>query len=108
VASAGIASAGAFKVLVFSKTAGYRHESITNGLSAILQMGTNNNFDVVATENAADFTATNLARFRAVIFLSTSGEVLDDAQQNAFQGYIHGGGGVVGIHAASDTEYSWR
>ena len=107
LASAGMAPAGAFKVLVFSKTTGYRHDSITNGLAAIRQMGTNNNFDVVATENAADFTATNLAGFRSVIFLSTSGEVLDDAQQTAFQGYIESGGGFVGIHAASDTEYSW-
>lgn len=97
----------AFQVLVFSKTLGYRHDSITNGLAAIRQLGTNNSFEVVTTENAADFSSTNLARFAAVIFLSTSGDVLDDAQQSAFQDYIRGGRGFVGIHAASDTEYTW-
>ncbi len=101
------ASASDFKVLVFSKTAGFRHASITNGLAAIRQLGTNNHFDVVATENAADFNATNLAQFAAVIFLSTTGDVLDVAQQAVFENYIRAGGGFVGIHAASDTEYSW-
>ena len=101
------ASASEFKVLVFSKTAGFRHPSIPNGIAAIRQLGTNNNFEVGATENAADFTDSNLAQFAAVIFLSTTGDVLDEAQQSAFERYIRGGGGYVGIHAASDTEYSW-
>jgi type 1 glutamine amidotransferase len=96
-----------FKVLVFSRTAAFRHASIPNGIAAIGQLGTQNDFNVVASENAADFTDTNLAQFRAVIFLSTTGDVLDAAQQSAFERYIRGGGGYVGIHAASDTEYDW-
>jgi type 1 glutamine amidotransferase len=96
-----------FKVLVFSKTAVFRHASITNGIAAIRQLGTNNNFEVVATENAADFTDVNLAQFAAVIFLSTTGDVLDAAQQTVFENYIRSGRGYVGIHAASDTEYTW-
>jgi type 1 glutamine amidotransferase len=98
---------GSFKVLVFSKTAGFRHSSISNGIVAIRRLGTNNNFEVAATENAADFTDANLARFAAVIFLSTTGDVLDATQQSAFERYIRAGGGYVGVHAASDTEYAW-
>jgi len=101
------ASGAPFKVLVFSKTAAFRHASIPNGIAAIRQLGTNNSFEVSATENAADFTDTNLAQFAAVIFLSTTGDVLDAAQQSAFERYIRAGGGYVGIHAASDTEYGW-
>jgi type 1 glutamine amidotransferase len=101
------ASGAAFKVMVFSKTAVFRHGSIPNGLAAIRQLGTNNNFEVVATENAADFTDANLAQFAAVMFLSTTGDVLDAAQQSAFERYIEAGGGYVGVHAASDTEYTW-
>ena len=101
------ASGAAFKVLVFSKTAAFRHASIPNGIAAIRVLGTNNHFDVVATENAADFTDANLAQFAAVIFLSTTGDVLDAAQQSAFERYIQAGGGYVGVHAASDTEYTW-
>src|SRR5688572_24874410 len=98
---------GSFKVLVFSKTAAFRHASITNGITAIRRLGTNNNFEVVATENAADFTDANLAQFAAVIFLSTTGNVLDATQQSVFERYIRAGRGYVGIHAASDTEYTW-
>ena len=94
-------------VLVFSKTGGFRHDSIPQGITAIQQLGTANGFTVTATEDAAAFTDANLANFDVVVFLSTTGEVLDDTQQAAFERFIQAGGGYAGIHAASDTEYSW-
>ncbi len=96
-----------FTVLVFSKTAGFRHDSIPAGITAIQQLGTANNFAVEATEDAAQFNAANLARFKVVVFLSTTGDVLNATQQTAFETYIRGGGGFVGVHAAADTEYAW-
>ncbi|HEY0637099.1 MAG TPA: ThuA domain-containing protein [Pseudonocardiaceae bacterium] len=99
--------APAFTVLVFSKTAGFRHGSITPGIAAIRALGTANNFAVEATEDAAAFTDANLARFDAVIWLSTTGDVLNATQQGAFERYIRAGGAYVGVHAASDTEYDW-
>ncbi|MDA0671799.1 MAG: ThuA domain-containing protein [Bacteroidetes bacterium] len=96
-----------FDVLVFSKTAGYRHASIEEGIEAIRQLGLDNGFNVDATEDASAFTAENLQNYAAVIFLSTTGDVLNLEQQSAFEAYIQQGGGFVGIHAASDTEYSW-
>ncbi|MEV7328277.1 ThuA domain-containing protein [Micromonospora sp. NPDC093244] len=95
------------KVLVFSKTAGFRHSSIPNGIAAIQQLGSTNGFTVTATEDAAQFTTSNLAQYQAVVFLSTTGDVLDASQQTAFESYIAAGGGYVGVHAAADTEYSW-
>jgi cytochrome c len=100
-------AAADFSVLVFSKTAEFRHGSIPAGITAIQQLGAANNFTVEATEDAAQFNATNLARFRAVIWLSTTGDVLNASQQAAFEQYVRAGGGYVGIHAASDTEYAW-
>ena len=94
-------------VLVFSKTGGFRHDSIPQGIAAIQQLGAANGFTVSATEDAAQFTDANLANYDVVVFLSTTGEVLDDAQQAAFERFIQAGGGYAGIHAASDTEYSW-
>src|SRR5687768_18358036 len=91
-----------FSVLVFSKTAGFRHDSIPAGIAAIQQLGAANNFTVEATEDAAQFNATNLARFQAVIWLSTTADVLNATQQTAFENYIRAGGGYAGIHAASD------
>ncbi|MGV3502702.1 MAG: ThuA domain-containing protein [Adhaeribacter sp.] len=96
------------KVLVFSKTAGFRHtEGIPAGIKAIRQLGAEHKFAVEATEDAQAFTAENLKQFGAVIFLSTTGDVLNEAQQQAFEQYIRAGGGFVGIHAATDTEYGW-
>ena len=94
-------------VLVFSETAGFRHDSIDEGIAAIQALGTANDFEVDATEDSADFNTTNLAQYDAVVFLSTTGDVLTDEQQDAFESYMRAGGGFVGIHAAADTEYTW-
>ncbi|MGW3950380.1 ThuA domain-containing protein [Streptomyces sp. NPDC004752] len=95
------------RVLVFSKTAGFRHDSIPEGITAVRELGTDGGFAVDATEDAGAFTAKNLRRYDAVVFLSTTGDVLDAAQQRAFEGYIRHGGGYLGVHAAADTEYDW-
>ncbi|MFE0455216.1 ThuA domain-containing protein [Streptomyces sp. NPDC058914] len=97
----------AYKILVFSKTAGFRHSSIDDGIAALRGLGTANNFTVDATEDAGAFTAGNLAQYKTIVFLSTTGDVLNAAQQTAFEQYVQGGGGYVGIHAAADTEYDW-
>ncbi|MES1219701.1 MAG: ThuA domain-containing protein [Bacteroidota bacterium] len=94
-------------ILVFSKTAGYFHHSIPNGIAAIQKLGKENGFDVDTTKNADLFTETNLKKYAAVVFLSTTGDILNDSQQAAFEKYIQGGGGYVGVHAATDAEYNW-
>lgn len=95
------------RVLVFSKTAGYRHSSIPDGIAAVKELGAEHGFTVDATENSADFNRGTLKNYDAVIFLSTTGDVLNAQQQSAFEGYIEDGGGYAGIHAAADTEYDW-
>jgi type 1 glutamine amidotransferase len=95
------------QVLVFSKTEGFRHDSIPAGIAAIRSLGRANGFSVTATENAKTFAPRRLSRFDAVVFLSTTGDVLTPKQQKAFKGYIRKGGGWVGIHSAADTEYDW-
>ncbi len=99
--------AGEKNILVFSKTEGFRHDSIADGHAAIKLLGSEHNINVDSTENALDFTDENLAKYDAVVFLSTTGDVLDASQQIALQRFIQSGGGFVGIHAASDTEYGW-
>jgi cytochrome c len=95
------------RILVFTKTAGFRHSSIPNGIAAIRKLGQANGFTVDTTEDAGAFTSKNLARYRAVVFLNTTGDVLDPAQQDDFERFIQAGGGYVGVHAAADTEYGW-
>src|ERR671922_3058486 len=96
-----------FKALVFSKTAAFRHASIPTGVAAVQQLGVEHDFAVDATEDASAFNDANLAQYDVVVFLSTTGDVLDDTQQGAFERYIEAGGGYAGIHSASDTEYDW-
>jgi len=93
------------KVLVFSKTAEYRHQSIAAGVEALKRLGAEEKFNVVASEDATLFNDASLADFQAVIFLNTTGDVLNAEQQVAFERYIQAGGGFVGIHAAADTEW---
>ena len=95
------------RILVFSKTAGFKHASIPVGITAIQKLGSENGFDVDTTKNAERFTEAELKKYSAIIFLSTTGNVLDYRQEAAFERYIQAGGGFVGIHAATDTEYDW-
>lgn len=95
------------KVLVFSKTMGFKHASIPAGIKAIQKLGNENGFAVDTTKNADMFIDENLKKYSAIIFLSTTGNVLDHKQEAAFERYIQSGGGFVGIHAATDTEYDW-
>ena len=92
---------------MFSKTKGYRHESIGVGKTTLSEIGKQNGFDIDTTENSAYFNEDTLKRYRAVIFLNTTMDVLDPVQQADFKRFIESGGGFMGIHAAADTEYEW-
>ena len=95
------------RVLVFSKTAGFRHSAIPNGKAAIMKLGEENGFDVDTTEDASYFNEDSLKNYSAVVFLNTTENVLDYRQEAAFERYIQAGGGFVGVHSATDTEYDW-
>jgi PKD repeat protein len=96
-----------FRALIFSKTAAFRHTSIPAGITAIQNLASQNNIQVDATEDATMFRSDILSHYKTVIWLSTTGDVLTDTQQTAFENYIRAGGGYVGIHSAADTEYTW-
>ena len=85
VITAAPAAAHGTHVLVFSKTAGFRHDSIPDGIAAIQNLGAEHGWEVTATEDAGAFTDENLADYAAVVWLSTTGDVLNDAQQGAFE-----------------------
>jgi type 1 glutamine amidotransferase len=95
------------RVLVFTHTAGYRHGSIPAGIEATRELGEQLGFFVEHTEAPSRFTRPSLSSFRAVVFLNTTGDVLNEAQQVALEGFISRGGGFVGVHSAADTEYDW-
>jgi type 1 glutamine amidotransferase len=106
--AASAAHAEQFSVLLFSKAAGWHHESIHEGVTAIRNLGKLHDFTVFWTEDAKRvFNDAELKKYKAVIFLSTTGDALNDEQQAVFERFIRRGGGYVGVHSASDTEYQW-
>jgi len=94
-------------LLVFSKTDAFRHESIAAGKTALSKMAEEKEFEVTFTEDAEQFNEKELKKYNAVVFLNTTGDVLNDEQQASFERYIQAGGGYVGVHSATDTEYEW-
>ncbi|MCL6217014.1 ThuA domain-containing protein [Zunongwangia sp. M21534] len=96
------------RILVFSKTAEWHHESIPAGNKALIKLGEENKILVDTTTASSFFNEDNLRKYAAVVFLNTTGDVLNDEQEEAFMQYIQSGGGFVGIHGASDTEHDWE
>lgn len=96
-----------FNALVFTKTAGWHHDSVLEGVSAIRALGNTHHFNVDWQEDANYFTTEKLANYDVVIFLLTTGDVLNEQQQQAFETFIKQGKGFVGVHSAADTEHDW-
>lgn len=98
---------GDLSILVFSKTNGYRHAAIPAGIQTMRDLGDEHGFEVEATEDSTAFRPDRLSAVDIVVFMNTTGDVLGPAGQDALRGFIENGGGFVGVHAASDTEYDW-
>lgn len=94
-------------LLLFSRTEGFRHGSIDQAIPALEGLGAEQGWRVDATEEPDAFETANLDNYDVVVFLNTTGDVLDEGQQQAFEDYIAQGRGYVGIHSATDTEYDW-
>lgn len=94
-------------ILIFSKTEGFRHSSIETGVEAVENLAADMGLQTVHSEDSGYFNPDSLASFEAVVFLSTTGDILNDQQQQHFEQFIQDGGGFLGIHAAADTEYDW-
>jgi type 1 glutamine amidotransferase len=101
------------KVWVYSEVTNFFHESIPAGKTAIEQLGEEHDFDVVVSDDSSMFNDATLAEFDAVVFNNTNstpaaGALMTADERAAFQRYINGGGGFVGIHSASGTERDWE
>jgi len=94
-------------ILLFSKTIGYRHEAIAQGINAFVELGEKNGWSVTCTEDSTLFKKNYLKRFDVIVFLLTGGDILNKKQQRAFQHYIHSVGGLVTVHTGTDTLQNW-
>lgn len=103
----GMAQDQKIKVLVFSKTVGYRHNSISAGLKMLADLAQERKWVLTTTESAGLFTPEFLKNFDVVVFLNPTQDVLNDQEQKNFEAFMNTGKGFVGIHAATDCEYDW-
>jgi uncharacterized protein len=101
------AYAGPMNVLVFSRTTGFRHDSIPAGITCLKAMAERNGWGITCTEDPAIFSDAALAGFDVTVWLMTTGDVLDAAQQEAFARFIRSDKGFVGVHSATITETDW-
>lgn len=99
---------GKIKVLVFSKTNSYRHESIDAGKAMLTKLARENNFEITFSEDSLIFNVKDLHQYNVIVFLNTSGDILDENEEKAFKKFIQSKGGFVGIHNAIDTENNWE
>ncbi|WP_229796469.1 ThuA domain-containing protein [Thermomonas carbonis] len=99
--------ASPLRILVFTRTSGWRHDSIPVAIETLRELGGEAGLQVEHSEDPMQFDADTLSRYRAVVFANTTLDVLDVAQQQAFERFVGAGGGYIGIHSAADTEYDW-
>jgi type 1 glutamine amidotransferase len=92
-------------VLVLSKTAGWRHDSIETGVAAVQTVCAQEGWHCIATEDSSQLI---VHEYDVVVFLSTTGDILNDVEQNHLKKFIENGGGFVGIHSAANTEEEWK
>ncbi|MBK7071081.1 MAG: ThuA domain-containing protein [Myxococcales bacterium] len=95
------------RVLVFSRETLWTHPSTPVARAALVDMCATRGFTVTASSDPAAFTSGVLADVDVVVFAVTSGNVLDEPARDAFEPWVRAGGGVVGLHSASATEYDW-
>lgn len=112
----GLAAAAkpARKVLIYSGSTGFRHDSIPAADAAIEAIGTKLGYGVDVSEDPAVFTRDNLAQYAAIVFVSNTtdpkkpeSEWFTGDRRDALVGFLHDGKGVVGVHAAADSHYHW-
>ncbi len=107
LALTGISHAQQFRVLVFSKTAGFRHQSIPNAVTALKKLGVKHVFHVHASEDPKVLKEESLMKYDVWILVSSTGTMFDEETRASLQKFVQSGKGVVGVHAAADSEYDW-
>jgi type 1 glutamine amidotransferase len=101
----GVQAQTPFKILHYTETSGFDHNTRANSLTMFQAMGAVSNFTVDNDNDGSSFNSlSNLQQYAVIVFSNTSGDnILDATQRNNFEAYINGGGSYLGIHAASDT-----
>lgn len=97
-----------FQVLLFTKSLDFHHVSIQNGVSMFKELSQDNHFGLTWTEQSDFFdNQEDVNSMDVIVFMNTSGDILNDHQRVALQEYMRQGGNFVAIHSASFTMMEW-
>ncbi|MFF5922345.1 ThuA domain-containing protein [Streptomyces flavochromogenes] len=94
-------------VLIYTRTTGYRHDSIPDGAAALAELAHDLGRKAEVTEDPEVFTPGRLAECAVVVLLSTTGNVLTPGGRAALEAYLRGGGALLAVHAAANAEPDW-
>ncbi len=94
-------------ILLFSKTNGYRHSSISSGIKMLYDQSKKQHWIITATEDSTLIGDNFLSQFDVAVFINPTGNAIGEEEQTAFEKFMKSGKGFVGIHAAADCEYDW-
>ncbi|GAB5561041.1 MAG: ThuA domain-containing protein [Synoicihabitans sp.] len=102
------AQSAQFKALLVTKTDGWHHDSGSAGVVALQELAQLHDFEIFWSNDMGRVMNDKwLADYDVVIFLLTTGDILNKEQQGALERFVQSGKGFVGIHSAADTEYEW-
>ncbi|HXX62743.1 MAG TPA: ThuA domain-containing protein [Bacteroidota bacterium] len=107
-AAPGPVAGEAIRVLVFTKTTGFVHESKPKAIKAFADISQEQGWEITFTEDSTFFSEKELGKYTVVVFLLTTGDnILSHEEKLAFKRFVEGGGGFVGVHTATVTEQKW-
>lgn len=95
------------RLLVLTAADDFSHGSTEAGVEAIRAIAEEIDAEVDVADSVDVISEPNLRRYAAVVFLNTSGDILDYSRQADLERFIQAGGGFVGIHSAAETETDW-
>jgi len=94
-------------IAMITKTIEFRHDNIPVAVDALQKLASENNWNLMHTEDSTWFSADNLENQDLIIFLQTTGDIFDENQQQAIQSFVENGGGLLTIHTGTVTENNW-
>jgi type 1 glutamine amidotransferase len=99
---------GDFKMLVYSRTTGFRHDSIAQGKTMLQEIAAEQGFEITAVETNELITTEGLAQFEIVFFMNSTGDIFNQTEEAAFEEWMETkNGAFAGVHSATDTEQGW-
>jgi type 1 glutamine amidotransferase len=100
---------GSFKMLIYSITKAFKHDSIPQGVQMLKDIGVEQGFETVVAADNSDITLEGLSKYEIVFFMNSTGDIFNPTEQQAYEDWMTTKNGAFGgTHSATDTENGWE